>query len=88
MNKVLQEKRKKKISKMPLIGKIGVYLWVYKVWFEERNVKGYYWECNKFNLYNPLFWIMIILIIPIAVGKGIFELFKDVHKMGKVSRFG
>lgn len=84
----LKERRKRAIKKMPIIGKIGVYLWIYKIWFEPRNVKGMYWECNQFNAYNPLTWILILVLIPVGMIKGIIDLFKELPENFNVSKWG
>lgn len=85
---ILRKKRKNAIKKMSLIGRIGVYLWIYKVWYIERDVKGRYFECNQFNAYNPLFWVFMVFILLYGALQGILLISKDVRKMCRVSKWG
>lgn len=74
-----KELLRKHISKMPLIGKIFYYLWIYRIWTESRtDVKDMYCVCVRINHYNPLLWVIILItIIPVGAIIGITQASKD-----------
>jgi hypothetical protein len=85
----LKEKTKKFVKSQSFHIRILILIGVLKIWYENKGRFTY--QCESFNKYNPITYILIIILTPfillVYIVKGIIDYYKEIKDTFKTHRY-
>jgi hypothetical protein len=85
----LKEKTKKFVKSQSFHIRILILIGVLKIWYE--NTGKFTYRCESLNKYNPITYIIIIILTPfillVYIVKGIIDYYKEIKNSFKTSRY-
>jgi hypothetical protein len=84
----LAERKKRRISKLTVFGRILFYLGILKIWYEtDPRFNWRTYSCEKVNGWNPLSYIMVLFFIIRFTIIGFFEGVVESRDLFKTKKY-